>query len=1029
MSTDPTSSPPPSDAATFGFESGDTWLSQLREAEREQPLGELGGYVLVREIGRGGQGNVYAAVQPGTARPVAVKRLVGGAFASRAARNRFEREIRILGSLSHEGIVTVHECLVHVDQPFLVMELVDGIPADLWAEGEDGRRRSSRDCAELIGSVADAVAHAHYRGVIHHDLKPSNILVDRANRPHVVDFGVARLTESGSDPGVLTTREFVGTPDYAAPEQFGGSPDAVDTRSDVYALGVVLYRMLTGVLPWLEPRSFAAAADPTQEIRVIAPSRAGSVNDTDLDTIVLKAIASSPAARYGSADAFAADLKRWLAGEPIEARPPTAAYILSRLVRRHPGLSVAILLAAVGVILALATISTLLARAESARADAVAGELAVSRRATAARLAAAEASLRSHDVLSAGLSLRAVPDDLRGWEWHHLATRLDGSTVTLRHKSIVRAAAFDSAARYLVTGTRDGMAHVWSWPACEPLAEWKAHPREAVVCPVPGSDLLLTAGDEQIIGWSLLDGTKLATTDAHAGLIDSIAVSSDGVLASVGQDRAVRLWEIVPDGSLRLLRERTDLAESARSVSWLADGSGLFISGSAATLALDPATLETRSALASYSKEARSIAVSPDAHYLAQGGGDRLVHVWDLESGSELSPLYGHGFAVDAVAFDAGSTTLYSASWDRTLRAWSVPAFLPLEVRSGHHLAIDALAVAPDSGNLVTGSVDSSAKIWTTGPNADTFDLVRGERILRCAVSSDERRALVATPGSISLLDLVTRADPLVLADAPCERNYSAVAISPDDAWAIAGVCEGVIRCWPLSASEHMAVGAPVDLFPPTVAPELPSKLIAVALDVAETGSLAAGWSDGSVAIWSAIGGTQVAAMAHGGSQVTGLQFAPDGDRLAVTWNDGRIAMFDARTGAIVVEAEFSALEPRTPTFSPDSTELAVGMRGVSVVLLDPGTLSIRRTLEGHALPVTAIAYHPDGRRLVSASNDHTIGIWDLEHSELMLSLRAHDYLVSSVQFDRAGATLWSASADGTIRRWRTEPESERATR
>ncbi|MCC7387486.1 MAG: protein kinase [Phycisphaerales bacterium] len=1020
---------PPPDAAAFGFESGDTWLSQLREAEREQPLGELGGYVLVRELGRGGQGSVYAALQPGTGRTVALKRLAGGAFASPGASSRFEREIRILGSLSHEGIVTVHECLIHEDQPFLVMELVEGIPADLWADGEDGHRRSSRDCSALVGRVADAVAHAHYRGVIHRDLKPSNILVDRADRPHVVDFGVARLSEPGSDPGSLTTRGFVGTPDYAAPEQFGGSPDAVDTRSDVYALGLVLYRMLTGALPWRTPRSFAEAADTTQDRRVVPPSRAGSVNDTDLDTIVLRAIAPSPADRYGSADAFGADLRRWLAGEPIEARPPTAAYMLSRLVRRHPGLSIAVLVAGAGVVTALATISALLARAESARADAVAGELAVTRRETGARLAAAEASLRSHDVLGAGRSLRGVPEALRGWEWRHLATRLDDSEVTLRHNSIVRGAAFDSAARRLITSTRDGVVHVWSWPACEPLAEWKAHPREAIPCPLPGADVLLTAGDGQIIAWSLPGGSQLASTDAHAGLIDAIAVSPSGVLASVGQDRAIRLWDTAPDGTLRPRCERTDLEEIVRSVAWLPNGSGLLVSGATATLWLDPGTLHTRFDLPSYTGEARSIAVSPDARYLAQGGTDRLVHIWDLSTRSELAPLYGHGFAVDAVAFAHNGSSLYSASWDRTIREWSVPAFLPLHLRAGHHLAIDALAIAPDSGRLVTGSVDSTARVWPSEAAADLFDVVGRERIIRCAISSDERTALVTVSGSIRLLDLATGAPPLVLADTPCVREYSAAAISPDDAWAVAGVCEGVVRCWPLSHTTRPLVGSPVDLSPPAPAAQLAPDLMAVAVDISASGMLAVGWSNGALVLWDSIGGAPGFSAVQDGTQVTGVRFSPEGDRLVVTWSDSRITMFDAGTGQTLASTTLPFRAPRAPAFSPSGAEIAVGMHGTSVVLLDADSLAVTRTLSGHSLPVNALVYHPDGSRLASASDDRTIGIWDLEHGELMLSLRAHDYLVSAVMFNRPGTTLWSASADGAVRRWGTDPYGTRAAR
>lgn len=323
---------------------GGVVLDPDRPVSNGAPAGvsPIAGYRLVDEISRGGQGVVHRAVEESTGRTVAIKTLHSGAFATSRARARFEREIEIASSLRHPNIVSVyHAARTGEGGMGVVMEFVEGTALDAWAHR--ARREAApaawaRRAASVMLSVCRAVGYAHRRGVIHRDLKPANIIVDGEDQGHVLDFGVARRVERGAT--VTFTGEFTGTLAYAAPEQVGGAIsdefEGVDVRTDVYALGVILYELLTGAMPYEVDASLAVAirnitsSDP-------APLRRGSRSEigSDLETIVLKALSKDPDRRYSSADALGDDLELALAGRAINARRDSAWYVIRKSAGAH----------------------------------------------------------------------------------------------------------------------------------------------------------------------------------------------------------------------------------------------------------------------------------------------------------------------------------------------------------------------------------------------------------------------------------------------------------------------------------------------------------------------------------------------------------------------------------------------------------------------------------------------------------------------------------------------------------------------
>jgi len=301
------------------------------------------GYDFLDEIHRGSQGVVYRAIQRATKRTVAVKMILHGTFASERQRHRFEREAELVASLQHPNIVGVYDSGVTGEgRHFLAMEYVDGVPLDVYVRARFGGGSVPRVDVEwacdLIARIADAMSAAHRRGIIHRDLKPENIIIDDDGQPHVLDFGLAKVRQNEAWSGGVSPTiagEFLGTFAYASPEQVSGNPNLIDTTSDIYALGVVLYELLTGRRPYDLDGSLADVVDAIRHAPPITPRSLRPDLDRDVEVIVLQMLAKESERRYATMSSLHADLAAFLAGEPISARRHEFGYRARKFLRRH----------------------------------------------------------------------------------------------------------------------------------------------------------------------------------------------------------------------------------------------------------------------------------------------------------------------------------------------------------------------------------------------------------------------------------------------------------------------------------------------------------------------------------------------------------------------------------------------------------------------------------------------------------------------------------------------------------------------
>ncbi len=307
------------------------------------PGSRVGKYEIEKVLGVGGMGAVYRAKQSKPHRLVALK-LIKAGLMSRKALRRFDLEAEILGRLHHPNIAQIHEAGIdkNTGSPYFAMEYVEGLELTDYI---DEHRLDTKAKLKLFIKLCDAIQHAHSKGVIHRDLKPGNVLVSKDGEPKVLDFGVARAADDAENAGAtLQTNmgQLVGTLFYMSPEQAIGDVKTMDTRSDVYALGVVLYEMLTGSIPYnLEQKALHEAVQTIRETNPTRLSKYGSELGGDLEIIVNKALDKDKERRYQTASDFAADLKRYLNNEPISARPPSMVYKTTKFVRRNSALTAA----------------------------------------------------------------------------------------------------------------------------------------------------------------------------------------------------------------------------------------------------------------------------------------------------------------------------------------------------------------------------------------------------------------------------------------------------------------------------------------------------------------------------------------------------------------------------------------------------------------------------------------------------------------------------------------------------------------
>lgn len=1017
----------------------------MREALRDlgESIGEsaaqcdekpLTSFRIVREIARGGQGVIHEAVQLRTKRRIALKIIEPG---EPNALRRFEREAELASGLRHPNIVTIYESEMLPDGRYaLAMEYVDGVRLDEWVQAKNQECSASRESAvacirtklEMFLRICDGVHHAHVNGVIHRDLKPSNILVTHDESPRIVDFGIARRVTNATQ--ITRAGGFAGTLAYASPEQVSGEHGAVDTRTDVYSLGLILYEMLTARKPYDTESSLSGALanitkTPPEPMRLIQPGElpVGS----ELESIVGMALAKDREDRYQSVAGLRSDVENWLFGRPVQAHHQHTMYLVRKLIARHR-LGFSVCLAFVLLCAALAVSMAWSSQRLSKQAVLLSSALSSSMVERARLLGVTGESSRAESMLWGVLTESGADLDdpalcfhgtpivrQAAWGLHELYSR-HPSLLQFDAPAGIRSVGFDDNDTVLRLVYRDGSqirirlndGHREVSPPVWPVSE-----SQPVVDANAARSHVFMADDGAAMILDVSTGKNLRVE--HPMLtIDSVRdVNRDASrMLTVCENQLLHLWSISP---------LEPIAELAAGI-----------------ISLNKAVF------------------SDDGRWITAGVRDR-VSMWDAEDGREI----GSWLIPAEVWGSGGRAVVYRTSLSRNgdLLAAGVhndvviydprnSGMTPRVIRSAHRGFIAWIGFSPDGEVMLTYGSERNCKVWdsrtgqllgtiehdvllriapaisSTGGFVAICDENGGVRIFEChpngwftrlgigaktfhsvQFSRDGSRiGAVSADGMLSLWDASDRA--LLWSRLIAHGSLEAMCFAPDGRTLAVGGEEGVVVILPTDGSDDERIFATGLRRLTWVGFSNDGAMFAVA-----------GSSPDIEVFDVASGRLHKRLEGHRGRAVQGV-FTRDGSTLISVGTDGVCIAWDVATGSERYRTAAAPYATRAVALSPLGNVFVTGSDDWKIRVWDLSTGALLRTISGVKQHVFGLAFHPEGHVLFSCGRDSAVQVWDMHSGRELAVLQAHEDIVLSISVSPDGKTLVSASADCSVGIW-----------
>ncbi|MBX3416124.1 MAG: serine/threonine protein kinase [Pirellulaceae bacterium] len=1022
----------------------------------------IGGYRIVRQLGSGGMGTVYEAIQNQPQRPVAIK-IPRRRLWNANMQQQVQYESEILGRLRHPNIAQKYEAGVDQNDsnsplPFFAMEFVPNARTLIRYVRDE--TLSVEDTVRMLIQICDAVQHGHRLGIIHRDLKPANILVDAEGNPKVIDFGVASSRDNNEpttgtpddesigeiDGNVADSHDSdrrrlsasplrFGTMNYMSPEQLGDA-EFLDARTDIFSLGVVMYQLLCDSLPFdLKGRTPTDALNVIQNAPIRVPTRQGKPLDQDLQAILDLALAVDREQRYSSMDAFGQDLSRYLNGFPISARSATPWYVGRKFTQRNPWLVGAGLLLLLAIAAGVIASSTFAYRtAQESKLRQIAESQAIAERDEAiwqnyiANVTAGFVALYNDDLAQVRMRLAAAPEQHRNWEWHFLAGNIDGrDRVVEAHSQMIQALAISDDGTLAATGAEDGRVRIWrtsDWQCVLDIPRPTKRGTPEVDPKVRVSAVAFRNGTKQIVSgmsdgsiriWDAATGGLVRELVGHEQYIYTLSVHPNGTIASACFGGRGRLWDGESETATKEINDQQNRVQGAifcdagkKLLTWEPNGS-IWLRNAEI---LEPITKFN------HPGSLRRVATDETASLIAAGGTDNRVYLYRTNQTSEASEptiikIPGNRSSTDSLHLTPDGSVVTMGRVDRRIEAISTVDYSLVARLRGHDEFVSGVWMSSDQNKLISASGDGTIREWRLDHETLLGNvLVAPEQDQRWYdMDVSRKQGLIAAVGDRD----VKVWDPKMLPrETPSLGNRGrnlAVAWSPCETALACGGDDQIVRIVDLKTQQVREL------------PKVHSRRIGALSYTPDGNFLVSGDFSGKLLLWNLDTGQleteltdSAANLAHSAS-INRLVFSRDGRWLASASDDRTVAIWDIGERKLVKRLEGQHLsDVFAVVFSPSGDLIYTGSRDRTIAVWSLETGQVITTLVGHSLIIRCMDISPDGTRLVAGSWFGDVLLWDVSRRELVATFKAHDDIIHAIRFDATGNSLSTCSYDQSVR-------------